>query len=222
MTDAIQAYPLQWPAGWRRTGAHLRERSKFGKSVPQYRTKYVNGVASGTERAHDRKESLTIAEATIRVLEQLQRMGVRSEDIVISTNLRLRRDGMPASGQAQPNDPGVAAYWRRGGDARCMGVDMYDRVQDNMAAIAATLEAMRAIERHGGATILDRAFQGFTALPAPEQWWSVLGLKGPNASEAEIKAAHRRLISEHHPDTGGDNDTAARVNRARDQGLEAQ
>lgn len=221
MSETIQRYPLQWPAGWRRTAPAERERAKFGKSVPQYRTKYVNGVASGTERSYDRKESLSIADATNRVLEELQRMGASADDVVISSNLRLRLDGLPMSNQAQPDDPGVAVYWRRGATTRCMPIDRYDRVQDNIAAIAATLDAMRAIERHGGSTILDRAFQGFAALPAPRAWWQVLELKGPSPTLAEIEYAHRRLISKHHPDKGGDVDLAADINAARDQGLEA-
>lgn len=101
-----------------------------------------------------------------------------------------------------------------------MAVDRYDRVEDNLAAIAATLDAMRAIERHGGASILDRAFQGFTALAAPESWWQVLGLKGPNTSRDEIETAHRRLAMANHPDRGGDTDKMSRINRARDQGLD--
>lgn len=213
MSEAIQAYPLQWPAGWRRTESYQRDRAKFGKSERHY---FSSGSGS-----YMRKRDLSISDGVQRVLEELARMSVHREDVVISTNVRTRLDGLPYSNAAQPEDPGAAVYWRKKGETRCMAIDRYDRVQDNLAAIAATLEAMRAIERHGGATILDRAFQGFTALPAPEAWWQVLGLSGPNASEAEIKAAHRRLISEHHPDTGGDTEKAARINRARDQGLEA-
>ncbi|EQD57691.1 heat shock protein DnaJ [mine drainage metagenome] len=77
---------------------------------------------------------------------------------------------------------------------------------------------MRAIERHGGAEILDRAFTGFVALPAPEQWWQVLGV-AENATGGEIDAAYRRLAALHHPDRGGDSAQMARINAARDQGL---
>lgn len=221
MSETIQRFPLQWPAGWRRTQPAQRERAKFGKSVTTYRTKYVNGVASGTEQGHDRKEALTIAEATTRVLEELERMGVGADDIVISSNLRLRLDGLPASGQANPDDCGAAVYWRSGSGTRCMAIDRYDRIQDNLAAIAATLDAMRAIDRHGGATIMDRAFQGFVALPAPVAWWQVLGLTSHNATKEDINSAFRRLAMQHHPDMGGDADRMADINAARDQGLEA-
>ena len=39
---------------------------------------------------------------------------------------------------------------------------------------------------------------------------------GPEASLAEIRDAHRRLISKVHPDTGGSEELANRVNVARD------
>lgn len=210
MSEPIQAFPLQWPPGWRRQT--LRTRAKFHGSTRQYGD---DGRSSWLK-----KRELSIPEALARVMGELGRMGVSRDDVVISSNLPLRLDGMPRGDARNPGDPGVAVYWRKGKVQRCMAVDRYDRVQDNLSAIAATLEAMRAIERHGGAEILDRAFTGFIALPAPEQPWQVLGLETSTPTRDQVEDAHRRLAMQHHPDRGGDAHTMARINAARDDLLE--
>ncbi len=56
--------------------------------------------------------------------------------------------------------------------------------------------------RRSGAMTRDEAYQ-------------VLGLK-PGASDADIRAAHHRLMRAAHPDAGGSDWLASRVNQARD------
>jgi DnaJ homolog subfamily C member 19 len=48
-----------------------------------------------------------------------------------------------------------------------------------------------------------------------EEAYQVLGLR-PGATEADIRAAHHRLMRTAHPDSGGSDWLATRVNQARD------
>ncbi len=210
MEKPTEAYPLLWPQGWKR--AVGRSRAKFGKL-----TFMDHGLsADGQQLGWHSKGALSISQGTDRVLSVLDQMGY-NRSVIISSNLALRNDGLPRSGQREPEDPGVAVYWGNGQKARCIAVDQYDRVADNLAAIAATLEAMRAIARHGGAAILERAFTGFVALPAPEQPWQTLGLDTSRPTREQVEDAFRRLAMKHHPDRGGDASEMARINAARDQ-----
>lgn len=207
----IEAYPLTWPAGWPRSTT--LKSANFSKGERQY----------GGNTSWVRQRSLSISDGLNRVLSELSKLGIDRQDIIISTNVPTRLDGMPRSGASEPQDHGVAAYWQDSkGQKRVMAIDRYDRVADNLAAIAATLDALRAIERHGGGQILDRAFTGFTALPAPgsiaphpdDNWREVLGVPGCD-DFAKANAAYLRLRSLHHPDKStGNKDEFYRVNRA--------
>lgn len=181
-----QAYPLQWPDGVPRTAPHKRQAASF--------------VAS-------------IATATDDVLGEVRRMG--GTHPVISANLNLRNDGLPYANQRQPLDAGVAVYFIRGGRQMVFACDRWSKAEHNLRAIAKTIDALRGIERWGSAEMMDRAFTGFEALPAPEQWWQVLNVQ-PNASASEVDAAYRRAARTAHPDQGGSDAAMARVNSARE------
>ena len=48
-----------------------------------------------------------------------------------------------------------------------------------------------------------------------EEAWAILGL-APGADSEAIKAAHHRLMKQMHPDHGGSDYLATKINRARD------
>lgn len=206
----IPAFPLQWPAGWQRTIYAQRTHGKFGKRD--------KGTGS-----YPILRDVTVNDAVTRVRDQLRMLGIDSDDVVVSTNLKLRLDGWPRSDQPQPADTGAAVYWiDRDGQPRCMATDRYFKVADNLAGIAASMEAMRTLERHGSAEILNRAFSGFAALESPqgEPWFQVLGVPA-DADKPTVEAAWRRLRSTCHPDkAGGSVEAFQRAQDAYERGMQ--
>ena len=75
-------------------------------------------------------------------------------------------------------------------------------------------------QKAGGGPREDQSAQSSSAM-TEEEALRILGL-ARGASEEEIKAAHRRLIEQIHPDHGGSDYLAAKVNIAKDFLLKAQ
>ncbi|MEI7446591.1 MAG: J domain-containing protein [Burkholderiales bacterium] len=190
----IDAHPLTWPAHRARTPSWRREPAKFETTFARARDEIVAEVARLTDT----------------------NLRYRRPDVIISTNIPLRRDGLPLANQRAPSDPGVAVYFEYRKRPMCFACDRWTTVQDNMRAISKTIEALRGIARWGTGDMLEAAFTGFTAITAPAaepEWHEVLGV-APAAPLDEIRAAYRRAAAQHHPDRGGDTATMARVNAA--------
>lgn len=151
------------------------------------------------------------------VVAEIHRMGGRY--VVLSSNIPLRRDGLPYAGQTEPSDPGVAVYFEKDGKQMVFACDRYDRTWKNLRAIGKTIEAIRGIERWGASDMMERALSAFVALPAPRDWRKVLGLQNGSPTKAEIEARYRQLAIERHPDKGGSADAMAELNNARDTAL---
>jgi hypothetical protein len=193
--EKISAYPLTWPDGWKRTSHGFRKSGNFSRQGRR----------------------IGIPDAVDRVVLELERMhpGISRDDIVISTNRKLRLNGRIDAASSEPGDVGVAVYWQTVHGSRVIAIDTYDRIADNLAAIGNTLDAMRAIKRHGSAEILDRVFTGFAALPAPagRPWHHVFKVPA-NAETEHVREAYRFARSACHPDKGGTDAAMAEVNAA--------
>lgn len=131
--------------------------------------------------------------AAMQELPASERDGLRRQAI------RTALENMPAAEAEQILAYADALSKKSGGAWRVTEL----AALETLAAIAATLSAMRAIERHGGAEILNRAFAGFAQLPAPSDsatsWWAVLQVER-TATPDEIRAAYRALARGLHPD----------------------
>lgn len=185
-----------------------------------YTAKYPLAWPPGWKRAGCRKSApfkVPPSQAEKELLEELRLMGAR--DVIISTDRRVNRDGTFSVARQTLWDYGVAIFFKRKGRDVVLACDQYDEIHANIRAIGKTIEALRGIERWGASDMLDRAFTGFEALPAPEQWWQVLGIS-EHASEDAITARWRQLSKELHA-RGASDAEYSRINVARDNGKAA-
>lgn len=196
----ITNYPLSYPTSQPRTEAHKRKRASF--------TTRRNGFSYGPPKKH------SIAESALELSAEIRRMG--GKDMIISSNLKVKANGMPYSGQKTPDDPGVAVYFKWKERDLVFACDKWLAVEDNLWAIVKHIEALRGQERWGVGS-LDQAFAGYMALPDPElkQWWEVLHVD-KTASNEEIYQAFIRLAKQYHPDVGGDAVLFDQVKKAYD------
>lgn len=186
-------------------------------TVTAYPLSWPFGVPR-TARPTDSRFKATLAASLENVRKSLQGFGRDTgkpvTNIVLSSNVTL--------GSSNPADAGVAAWFLWDGQERCIAVDRYPKVQENLQAIHAILEARRTEMRHGGLHIVRQTFTGFIALPPPqgvvETCWQILGL-APGSNRATILAAHREKAMTAHPDRGGDATDMAKLNGARDAAL---
>lgn len=193
MNEKAQRFPLAWPPNWKRTPPAERRRAPF--------------------RSH--KAEVTVAVAIDRLERELRLLDAPSAEI-LSTNVAVGLRGLPRSSGPEPSDPGVAVYFSLAGRDICMASDKWDRVADNIAAIAQHIDALRRIERYGVGRV-EQAFAGYLALPEHvDDWRLILGV-GDYATLDQVDAAFLEQAKTAHPDMpGGSHDAMAKLTAARD------
>lgn len=194
MAAQANASPLHWPVRQPRTPA-------------------------GQRRFNAMMKATTVSTASRQIEDEVRRLG--GTDLVLSTNLQLRIDGFPRSGQPEPQDPGAAVYFTRKGKDLVFACDRFNSVRQNLRAIGLHLEALRGMERWGVGS-LDQAFAGYAALPetaGADPWWKVLGLEDRPATQADLRQAYLAAARRAHPDTGGSTEAFVRVMKAMEEGV---
>lgn len=201
--ESVPRYPLAWPLGWART--KFRRAASFTEVVRNVEVK--------------RTKPISMAVAVDRLEHQLALLG--ASGATLSTNVRLNLRGIPY-GDEQPGDPGAAIYFAFKGKATVLACDRWTRVADNVAALAAHIDAIRRVDRYGVGTI-EQALDGYKALPADSaaDWRAVFGFTREEFVTAdELTTRYRQRAREVHPDHGGDDVTMAHLTRARDYALQ--
>lgn len=170
--------------------------------------------------------------ATLDLLEyELSKL--EAKDIIIQAYFTLdqiRNDGWPKSA-ARPSDVGAIVSFQTKKGPLAFPCDTYDNYDDNLRAIALSLQALRAVDRYG-VTQHAEQYRGFTPLPSAEaqmskedaahfiathqngtgQYFSVAGiLQNPTFAAEAYRNAARTL----HPDAGGAHDLFVKLQQAK-------
>lgn len=144
-----------------------------------------------------------LASARDNLLNEVRLLGGRN--VILSTNIPLRKDGLPYATYRSIDDTGVAVYFELDNQSQVFACDKWDLIEDNMQAIKKTIESLRGIERWGSSEMLNRVYKGFKALPEQagpsygDTWWSILQVSQSDSLEV-IKQAYRKLSKKYHPD----------------------
>ncbi len=179
----IEAYPLCWPVGYKRTSAFLKKHAPF---------------------------QTNFAKARDGAIDELKKMGAKN--VIISTNVPLRRDGLPyavpfGNAKGVTDDTGVAVYFDYDDDTKVLCCDAFHTLDDNMQAINKTIEALRGIDRWQVSDMLSRVFTGFKAIPemtsASIDVWNELGLNEKPDNSVIVHQAYKQQAKIKHPDKGG-------------------
>jgi len=169
--------------------------------------------------------SSTLQEAEHGIYWQLGMLG--AEKVIITSNLHVGKNGLPNIRQTA-EDTGIAVYFDYKDSRHCMAIDRYVYFWENMRAIEKSLEAIRGLERWGGAEIVETSLGGFKELPmnaiitpppASRPWYDVLEVQ-QIASKDVIEAAYKRLVHKRHADKGGSSMAFIELQNAFREGME--
>lgn len=182
----MEAYPLQWPVGYPR--AKNQQRSLFSKH--------------------------TITQCQNEIKEQVRML--KGKNVIISTNIPIRKDGKPYIDYERRviTDTGVAVYFIFNDKQSVLACDKWETIEENLWAVAKSIENMRGLNRWGVSQLLERAFSGLNALPmiATINPWDILDME-PTTNKEAINARYKELAKVRQFDDAAMRD----LNNARDQ-----
>ena len=136
---------------------------------------------------------------------------LRAKDILIQAYFEhrdIRNDGWPRS-SARPKESGVIVTFTGKSGVMSFPCDLFKGWEDNLRAIALSLEALRQVDRYG-VTRNNEQYRGFARLEAPKDNRAealafisrITGLS-PREIQADPQGAYRLAARALHPDSGG-------------------
>lgn len=201
-------------------------------------------MADPEPRASRKRSQFRSSNAKVlnKLREELFKLGVSS--LIVEAGYRdqdIRQDGWPYS-SAKSSHPAVRLSFKGRQGPMAFECGTYTTLDENLYAIALTLEALRTIERYGAVKGAQQ-YKGWKQLPPPpgagaqaprppsSEWEGPVAasnflraLAGFNQHDFPIgtdglKRVYNEAARKHHPDVGGGNDATgimAKINSARD------
>lgn len=166
--------------------------------------------------SYSRKESpfrATYAKTLDLLESELHHM--RAKDILIQAYFErrdIRNDGWPRS-SARPKEPGVIVTFTVKNGVMSFPCDRFNGWEDNLRAIALSLQALRQVDRYG-VTRNSEQYRGFARLEAPGigiaaaiDFFSHVTGWGHEQVKTDLQGAYRLAARALHPDQGGDHNS---------------
>ncbi len=106
---------------------------------------------------------------------------------------KIRNDGWPYS-SARPEHPGVVLQWQKGKDVFTFRSVKFATFEENLRAIALTMDALRRVDRYG--VVEGEQYQGFKQIAAPaadSRLEKLVRLRDNAATKGERQAAQSAI-----------------------------
>lgn len=172
---------------------------------------------------------LTLGRTYSLLESELNKLGATNIQILAGFTLdQIRNDGWPRSTARRPSDPGVILSFQGRKGALSFPCDRYTTWEDNLRAIALSLEALRAVDRYG-VTQQSEQYRGWQQLPPASSaaksmdadlaatilaGYSVFSAKEIIRDPGKRQEAYRQTARATHPDAGGSHEAFVQVQEA--------
>ncbi|MBL1177638.1 J domain-containing protein [Pantanalinema sp. GBBB05] len=216
--DEDWRYPLRYPDGVERTP---RDKRQMFQPLSRWRCQSVG----------DARDCL---------LSALKTLGAKN--VTVSSNVPVNGHGKLSGNSREPEDVGVAVYFRLDKTEMELCCDRWLELKDNLQALSIQVEILIAQREIEGSVLMQKSrtphqhgkseasrqqkhqrqarprdrgtySQGQQRQTPPARWADTLGVKPTDSLEA-IRKAYRLLARKHHTDVGGDEEMMKRINNA--------
>jgi len=169
------------------------------------------------------KFGVTYSRCLAHLERELKHLGAKQ--VTFQAGYRqVKNDGWPYASTRPEHPACTLQFLDRKGTQLTFKASAYSTFESNLRAITLTLEALRAVDRHG--VVEGEQYAGFAQLPAPgavnvmnkkSAARILASMAGWNEDQVlqDIPGAYRAAAYNAHPDRGGTHDVMAAVNEAR-------